>query len=269
MRRAGPRHAARLQKAGATVPQGLVIERLDGGRIQISMTKLTGSRCSVNESNTKSALVWLARLHATYWGNKRADEAVATGLQAQGCYWHFDARQLEMSLMPTKGWQGRLRLAAAGIDARLKADTMQTICHGDAKGANIFFDSDGSAQFFDFQWIGKAPPAKDLAYFMCCAASGNNEASDGDSLRFYHAELSALLKQQGDDPPAFEKLWESYVLAVVDLGRWMAGWNGGSWWGNTRRLQGHARTVLQALDGGEALPSEEAYTAKVFQVFPP
>ena len=41
--------------------------------------------------------------------------------------------------MPTRGWEGRLRLAAKGLDARLKADAMQTIVHGDAKDANMLF----------------------------------------------------------------------------------------------------------------------------------
>jgi len=153
-----------------------------------------------------------------------------------------------------------------GLDARLKADKMQTICHGDVKGANIFFAPDGSAEFFDFQWIGKAPPSKDLAYFMSCAA---DDDSDEECLRFYHAELSALLKAQGDEPPAFEDLWASYVLAVADLGRWMAGWHGGCWWGDVRRLQGHAKALLKAIDGGAELATEEAYRETIFELFPP
>ena len=34
---------------------------------------------------------------------------------------------------------GRLRLAARAIDLRLKADPLQSVCHGDAKGANIMY----------------------------------------------------------------------------------------------------------------------------------
>ena len=41
--------------------------------------------------------------------------------------------------MSGKGWMGRLKLAARAIDARLKLDPMQAVCHGDAKGANILY----------------------------------------------------------------------------------------------------------------------------------
>lgn len=41
--------------------------------------------------------------------------------------------------MSSAGWMGRLKLAARAIDARLKSDPMQTVCHGDAKGANILY----------------------------------------------------------------------------------------------------------------------------------
>jgi hypothetical protein len=79
-------------------------------------------------------------MHAEYWG-ARADAAVAPtpegGLQTQGCYWYLDTRPDEHAAMPTRGWEGRLRLAAKAIDLRLKSDPLQTICHGDAKKENM------------------------------------------------------------------------------------------------------------------------------------
>ena len=55
------------------------------------------------------------------------------------CYWHLDTRSEEHAQMSGKGWMGRLKLAARAIDARLKLDPIQTVCHGDAKGANILY----------------------------------------------------------------------------------------------------------------------------------
>lgn len=90
--------------------------------------------------NVWQVLAWLARMHAEYWG-ARADAAVAPtpegGLQTQGCYWYLDTRPDEHAAMPTRGWEGRLRLAAKAIDLRLKLDPLQTICHGDAKKENM------------------------------------------------------------------------------------------------------------------------------------
>lgn len=61
--------------------------------------------------------------------------------------------------MGTQGWIGRLKLAARAIDLRLKADPMQSICHGDAKGANVIYAKGGDGILvplvYDFQYCGK------------------------------------------------------------------------------------------------------------------
>ena len=105
--------------------------------------------------------------------------------------------------MGSSGWMGRLRLAARAIDLRLKADPLQSVCHGDAKGANIVYATgEGGAAVplvYDFQYCGKACVAKDLAYFFNVEASASEEQA---LLRRYHAELSGLLRAQGDSPPS-------------------------------------------------------------------
>lgn len=66
--------------------------------------------------------------------------------------------------------------------------------------------------------------------------------------------------------PTYEHLFDSYCLAQADLCRWMTG---GFSFGNTRLIFGHAKTLLKKLDGGTPLASEEAYRAKIFELFPP
>ena len=46
---------------------------------------------------------------------------------------YLDTRLEEYSSMPRRGWESRLALAAKAIDRRLKAEPMQTICHGDIR----------------------------------------------------------------------------------------------------------------------------------------
>lgn len=259
-------HAQRLIAAGCRVPCPLFVA---SSPLTICMTHLEGGGRSRGQN--EAFVSWLARLHATYWG-ARADEACAQaeggGLQQQGCYWHLDTRPDEHKRMGSSGWMGRLRLAARAIDLRLKADPMQSVCHGDAKGANIMYTSepDGSTVplVYDFQYCGKACPTKDLAYFFNVDAyvSGKEEEA---LLRHYHVELSRLLEAQGDTPPTYEALEVALELALCDWRRFsevgLGGWGDGG-------ATGRVVKVLDRLDGGRALASEQAYIEAMQKEFP-
>jgi hypothetical protein len=80
-------HAHRLITAGACVPYPLHIDTSRSSGVTICMTRLDGcSGCPGDSAACDLACVsWLATLHALYWGQARADAAVASGLQAQGC----------------------------------------------------------------------------------------------------------------------------------------------------------------------------------------
>ena len=52
-------------------------------------------------------------------------------------------------------------------------------------------------------------------------------------------------------------------LALADLGRWMSGWG---WWGHD--LSHRIKPLLDTLDGGKPLASEEAYREAVWRVYP-
>ena len=86
----------------------------------------------------------------------------------------------------------------------------------------ICAQADGTPQLYDFQYCGKACPAKDVAYCLCCGSSAWDEA---DALaRGYHRDLSAALAARGEEPPPVDAFLESLELAYADLGRWMSGW---------------------------------------------
>lgn len=241
----------------------------DGGQENdeaiICMTMLTGGRWSPSKS--EEALSWLARLHALFWGNKRADAAVAAGVSDQAGFWHLENRAIELRQMSSSS---RLRLAAVSIDARLKADSMQTMCHGDPKGANIMWDSTQGVSMYDFQWFGKGPPTKDLAYFFATAAMNGrsyDKAQEERYLRFYYGELCSLLGAQGDEKPTFEYLYTTYRLAVVDYHRWI---EGGFAWGNMSLIRAHTEEFFNTLTAsGKDLKTEADYHARIFECFPP
>ena len=255
-------HATKLIAAGCTVPCPIAVDR--GPPLVICMSLLEGhDNFRMDKKMSAAALNWLARLHALYWGAK-ADAAVSSGLQKQGCYWYLDTRFEEHERMPNKGWEGRLRLAARALDARLKADPLQSIVHGDAKEANMIITKDGSIGFVDFQYCGKACVAKDLAYCLCCASDTPEE--EASLLKGYHQDLSQLLIAQGDTPPELNKLEDALELAYADLGRWMSGWG---WWGHAGMLRERIVKLLDKLDGGSALKGGEAeYKEAVMRAFP-
>ena len=166
--------------------------------------------------------------------------------------------------MGQSGWLGRLTLAARAFDLRLKADAMQTCCHGDAKGANILNATrdDGTAEplVHDFQYCGKACAAKDLAYLF-----NVNWADEPRLLSVYHGELSRLLLAQGDTPPRMEALRTSLELALADWRRFSEIGLGG--WGDTSANR-RVIALLDRLDGGSKLADEQAYIDAVAREFP-
>eukprot|EP00929_Paragymnodinium_shiwhaense_P061964 TRINITY_DN30945_c0_g1_i1.p1 TRINITY_DN30945_c0_g1~~TRINITY_DN30945_c0_g1_i1.p1 ORF type:complete len:408 (+),score=120.95 TRINITY_DN30945_c0_g1_i1:88-1311(+) len=260
-------HAEKLFEAGALCPRYLFTEKKED-LLSICMTKLQGEEFDGSEpQHIRAALSWLATMHAVYWGASRVQQALRTGLWKQGSFWYLDARpgEFEVLSQSKEDVEQRLFKAARAIDERLKADKMQTICHGDAKPANIFWEKGDVASMFDFQWSGKAPPSKDLAYFLSCAARDISDEEEEEYLRFYLKELSVRLKKQHDECPSFEDIRDSYSLACADLARWMAGYQ---WYGNKALLERHIEAVLDKLDGGDELDTCEAYAAAIRKEFP-
>ena len=262
-------HAERLLAKGAMVPRPLYVDNERRGGVTICMTRVEeGSAREDPRSSSRAFVSWLAKLHAEYWGAK-ADEACsgAGGLQAQGCYWHLDTRLEEHTAMNETGWMGRLKLAARAIDLRLKADPFQSVCHGDAKGANIVYDKDVVPFVYDFQYCGKAAVTKDLAYFFNVDVCFENLEEERYLLEQYRGELVELLKKQGDIVEVGkESLETSLELALCDWRRFTEVGLGG--WGESVRATKRVIAVLDRLDGGRALASEQKYVEAVWREFP-
>jgi Phosphotransferase enzyme family len=253
-----------IRDHGLRLPEPFLVERDSGkakNEIVIVMSHIEQSKSAdlLNEVFVKAVLEWLATLHASYWGAERVDAIVdRVGLQNIGSYWHLDTRPEEHESMPNKGWEGRLKRAARAIDERLKRDTLQCLIHGDTKDANMLFSENNIgepiATLCDFQYCGKGPPTKDLAYFFCSSASLDDEEA---ALEFY---LEQLIKRLPADamPPTMEELKDSLELAYCDFYRFMSGWG---YWGSGG--EDRVKAVLNRLDGGKDLGSEEAYDESV------
>ena len=151
-----------------------------------------------------------------------------------------------------------MKLAARAIDERLKRDEMQCCIHGDAKDANmIFSEEDGEVSMYDFQYCGRAPPSVDLAYFLCVAVGD----TDPEYVRYYHEQLVNKL-DESTKPPTLKELKDSVALALCDFQRFMSGWGQ---WGSD--ISASVKEVLDRLDGGAMLKSEDAYREAVLREY--
>jgi Ecdysteroid kinase-like family len=250
------------------IPVPYLVER-DYGKQQnevvIGMSYIEGTANGLsNNDSAMAVLKWLAAFHASYWGAEKVDEIIeSVGLQPQGSYWYLDTRPDEHDAMPSKGWEGRLKRAARAIDARLKRDPLQCLIHGDVKEANVLYSTNGNTgqttvTMCDFQYCGKGPPTKDLAYFLCSSANLDNEHQ---AIVYYLNQLTQRLPN-GVIPPTLDQFMGSLELAYCDFYRFMSGWG---FWGSGG--EDRVRSVLDRLDGGKDLGSEEAYDDAVWREY--
>jgi hypothetical protein len=105
----------------------------------------------------------------------------------------------------------------------------------------------------------------DLAYFLCVAVG---ETSDDyrEYTRYYHDRLIDELGKGGGvnigPLPTLAELSESIELAFCDLQRFLCGW--GHWGSDISSL---VLRVLDRLDGGSKLKSEDAYRVAMMREY--
>lgn len=220
-----------------------------------------------------AVLTWLAQFHAVFWGSQNADAAVSTyGLQPEGSYWYLNTRPDEHDAMPSTGWIGRLKTAARAIADYLQyRDIYQCIIHGDAKEANILYASENStrnkeaccqATFCDYQYCGKGSLTKDLVYYLMRFDDKDDDNMD-EAIEFYLLQLKDRLPPDVSSP-TLQDLQISLSLAYCDLYRFMIGWGN---WGSNNRPNRRVTNLLNQLDNGIQLHSEEAYDAALRRQF--
>jgi aminoglycoside phosphotransferase (APT) family kinase protein len=251
-------------------------KKLHGNEMIIAMSYIENDRTKkyTRKQQRDAVLTWLANFHAVFWGTEKADEAVRTyGLQPEGSYWYLNTRPDEHNEMSNTGWMGRLKLAARAIADYLQhRDPYQCIIHGDAKEANIIYattESDNNqkistcmATFVDFQYCGKGSFTKDLVYYLMRFDDKDDDNMD-DAIEFYLMQLSKQLPSTVI-APTLEELQISLSLAYCDLYRFTIGWGN---WGSNNRPNHRVVTILNQLDNGIQLHSEDDYDAALRRVF--
>ena len=195
----------------------LVLEDLDA-------SGFAGRRGSVNQTEWRACVRWLAAFHAEHLGS------APDGLWESGTYWHLETRPDELERLDDQ----ILKDFASPIERVLKNSPFQTLVHGDAKLANFCFNSNGSeVAAVDFQYVGGGCGMKDLAYFVgSCFRDEDAETMEVEVLDYYFMQLGFFLdkiesRQTKDE---VEEDWRPlYRVAWADFHRFMKGWSPGHW----------------------------------------
>ncbi len=195
----------------------LVLEDLDA-------SGFAGRRGSVNQTEWRACVRWLAAFHAEHLGS------APDGLWESGTYWHLETRPDELERLDDQ----MLKDFASPIERVLKNSRFQTLVHGDAKLANFCFNLDGSeVAAVDFQYVGGGCGMKDLAYFVgSCFRDEDAETMEVEVLDYYFMQLGFFLdkiesRQTKDE---VEEDWRPlYRVAWADFHRFMKGWSPGHW----------------------------------------
>ena len=216
--------------AECRIPESYAVEQ-KGSEVVLILEDLdtqgfNGRRNSVNQTEARACLKWLANFHATFLGSP------TEGLWKSGTYWHLETRPDELEQLASE--DPELYKAAKAIDTKLKTSPFQTLVHGDAKLANFCFTPGGEAvAAVDFQYVGGGCGMKDVAYFIgSCYKEEECEQETPALLDYYFNALRTALRQHkvAVDYNSLEVNWRDlYPVAWCDFHRFIKGWNPGHW----------------------------------------
>ncbi|CAH0521207.1 unnamed protein product [Peronospora belbahrii] len=207
--------------------------------------------------DTQQALVFLANLHASTWGQEGLIKSASAKLWPAACWWAFPKRGEEELAQASYIWPQmlgnwdsvfktelclpsvavleslgeRMIEEAAYISSCLSVDSSASLCtlvHGDFKSANLFFNFvSRKVVAFDWQWSGVGLGALDVANLLNTSVSiallGNDE-NELELLQFYYDHLNKRLQALGirsdlEKSYPFDAFKRHYMLATLEYGR--------------------------------------------------
>lgn len=195
------------------------------GRGILLIEDLTARGCRLDDvragclpEDAGRVLATLAALHARYWNsprfggdlhalvNSRAHRAIADQVKVA-------ALKRSIDVVPQDVQRAARLLVERGdaVDA-FWGSLPSTLTHGDTHLGNIFFDTDGSAGFFDWQVASQGPAIRDVAYFLISSLPPALARShERDLLDEYRRHLARC---GGPDLDGGE-LWDLYRAAAT------------------------------------------------------
>ena len=176
----------------------------------------------ISQMQARLVITEMAKLHAFWWGNPILETlSWLPRLDDQ-------RRRTNLTMIAKEGW-GKLRTlldeeaeASIGLDANQLAEKIDdmlcrtaafpsTLVHSDLRSDNLLFSLDGSSvTLIDWQGCCIAPPAFDLAYFLCQSLTIKDR-------RLFEEELLLFYKQELDKhglQSSLENLREVYESSL-------------------------------------------------------
>lgn len=104
---------------------------------------------------------------------------------------------------------------ASQFDSVIKktGEVAHTLCHGDARLENMFFNSNATRmKFIDFQLVIRATPAQDIAYLM--GSSCDNDVWDQHGMRMLKLYYDALIAA-GVSDYSWDQFWYEFRLNAL------------------------------------------------------
>jgi hypothetical protein len=155
------KYAPRLRAAGLSVPHPLHLEGSPSGPWLFVLSDLHSEGFTVDPGDLSLkqagvAVDFLAAFHACFWGegenalpsstpfpaSSSSPSPSSPRLWSEGCYWHLETRQEELSRIGGE-WRP-LRDLGPALDRALRAAPHRTVVHGDAKCENLLFNAAGA-----------------------------------------------------------------------------------------------------------------------------
>ena len=136
----------------------------------------------------------------------------------------------------------------------------KTVVHGDYRGDNVLFGSEGQGDFavIDWQGCGIGCGMYDVAFFLATSVSVDDRRSvERDAVGEYHD----IVCRMGAEDYSRDDCWQSYrqnmlgTLMPMVLGAGGIDVNDEALRNQTRELLGRTLTAIEDLDAGEFLPA--------------
>jgi len=169
----------------------------------------------------ETAMAGLAKFHAAWWKNPELPnlEWLPTNDSPANMAVVPEIMRNAMTVIE-KDWDDVIGPEAVALGHELAAqfesiltrtgEVAHTLCHGDARLENMFFNDDASRmKFIDFQLVIRATPAQDIAYLL--ASSADTKVWDDHGMRLLHLYHDALVAA-GVPDYSWDQFWYEFQL---------------------------------------------------------
>lgn len=158
----------------------------------------------------------LAKLHARFWDDPRLP-TVSSWKEPQRTFFHYLCRPAHWSAVLERSYGATMReilpsrdVALSGLQRMWSMDDSiaRTLVHGDCHCGNLFYESDGTPGFLDWQCVFPGAPGHDHAELIVTSLTSDlRRRAERDLIKHYRD----VLKSEGvSDLPSFEELFLSY-----------------------------------------------------------